>query len=349
MAFCKRVFVYEFVSGGGCDALADPGELDALIPLGLWMRDALAADVASLGGIELSIATRARPGPGHVDRPLPGASHVAPRAGESAAEFVARQSRLHDATLLVAPETGGVLAELAEAVGEAAWTGCAPAVIRRVSDKRRLARELNTRGIAATVGMLAGEPLPSGLAAAGRWIVKPNDGAGALDTRVFDNLAAAQANLAARTAPATLEAWVTGEPISLSLLVTEAGVELLAVNRQHIGIDADGRLDFERVEIDAIEAGTPAHAACARLAARVAGALPGLFGFVGIDAVLTPSGEPVLIEVNPRVTCAYGGMSRVLRRNLAGAILLAHARRRAPLADRAGQAEDELEFAGTQP
>ncbi|WP_085315724.1 ATP-grasp domain-containing protein [Derxia lacustris] len=346
MAFCKRVFIHEFVSGGGCDADATPGELDRLIPLGLHMRDALAGDVASLSGLAISVATRPRHVANHFDRPLAGVTYVAPRPGEGAVEFVARQARAHDATLLVAPETGGLLATLAEAVGEAGWAGSAPATIRRVSDKRRLARELAARGIASTAGCLAGEPASEALRAARRWIVKPNDGAGALDTRVFTELAAAQADLAARATPATLEAWVEGEPISLSLLVTEAGAELLAINRQHISVAADGALDFDGVEIDAIAPDSPAGRACAALAAQAAAALPGLFGFVGIDAVLTPDGRPVLIEVNPRVTCAYAGMSRLLRRNLAGAILQAHARRRAPLADRAAHAEDELEFAG---
>jgi len=348
MAFCKRVFVYEFVSGGGCETGDAPPDIDQLIPLGLHMRDALAADLASLDGLEISCATRAHAGPRHRDHALPGVSYVAPRAGEAAAEFVARQSRLHDAVLLVAPETGDVLASLAEAVGEAHWAGCAPAVIRRVSDKRALARGLMRQGIPATVGWLAGEAIDAATlnATAARFVVKPNDGAGALDTRVHADLAAARADLAARTGRATLEAWVEGEPISLSLLCTDAGTELLAVNRQRIAIAADGALGFDSVEIDAIPLDSPAGRACAALAARIAAALPGLFGFVGIDAVLTPDSAPVVIEVNPRFTCAYAGMSRLLHRNLAADILRAHARRRSPLADRAEQAEDELEFAG---
>jgi predicted ATP-grasp superfamily ATP-dependent carboligase len=34
---------------------------------------------------------------------------------------------------------------------------------------------------------------------------------------------------------------------------------------------------------------------------------------------------PVVIEVNPRVTCAYVGLSAILQRNLAAEILAAHA------------------------
>jgi predicted ATP-grasp superfamily ATP-dependent carboligase len=61
------------------------------------------------------------------------------------------------------------------------------------------------------------------------------------------------------------------------------------------------------------------------LAAAVAGAIPGLAGFVGIDVVWHPGRGPVAIEVNPRVTCAYVGLSDTLGRNLAAEVLRRHA------------------------
>jgi predicted ATP-grasp superfamily ATP-dependent carboligase len=53
----------------------------------------------------------------------------------------------------------------------------------------------------------------------------------------------------------------------------------------------------------------------------VADALPGLRGFVGIDLIWNEERGPVLIEVNPRVTTAYVGLSRRLGRNLAADVL----------------------------
>ena len=58
-------------------------------------------------------------------------------------------------------------------------------------------------------------------------------------------------------------------------------------------------------------------------------ALPGLRGFVGVDLVWHAERGPVAIEVNPRVTCAYVGLSDELDRNLAAEILAAHAAREA--------------------
>jgi predicted ATP-grasp superfamily ATP-dependent carboligase len=57
----------------------------------------------------------------------------------------------------------------------------------------------------------------------------------------------------------------------------------------------------------------------------VAKGIPGLRGFVGIDVVWHSRCGPVLIEVNPRVTCAYVGLSAALGRNLASDLLREHA------------------------
>jgi len=60
------------------------------------------------------------------------------------------------------------------------------------------------------------------------------------------------------------------------------------------------------------------------LAQRVTQALPGLRGFVGIDVVWHPSRGPVVIEVNPRLTVAYAGLSEALGGNLSRRLLAAH-------------------------
>jgi predicted ATP-grasp superfamily ATP-dependent carboligase len=59
---------------------------------------------------------------------------------------------------------------------------------------------------------------------------------------------------------------------------------------------------------------------CAELGRAVAAAIPGLSGFVGVDMIVDRQG-PVILEVNPRLTSCYPGLSRSLGANVAEMLL----------------------------
>ncbi len=58
----------------------------------------------------------------------------------------------------------------------------------------------------------------------------------------------------------------------------------------------------------------------AGLAQRVAEALPGLWGYVGVDFILSDAGAMVL-EVNPRLTTSYVGRRKSIGANPAAWVL----------------------------
>ena len=310
----KRVWVYEYLSGGGLlgdDASAEP----ELLAAGRSMRDALLADLLQAQGCRVAAATTAR-----ADALPPGVAPTRADAGESPLDFVARQSAQHDLVWLVAPETGGLLAQFQRCVPAQRWLGCDAEAIAIAGSKRATALRLAAQGLLTPLDFAA-DPSTR------RWVTKPDDGAGAVATLVHADRSAARDDLAARTRAgesAVLEAWVEGAALSLSLLCKPDGVELLSVNRQHIAIDARGRLSFEGVSFASTPAADPRGAAFEHVAAKVARAIPGLRGFVGIDLVWHDRRGPVVIEVNPRLTCAYVGLSAALGRNLAGDVLAAH-------------------------
>jgi len=305
-----RVFVYEHLSG------ADAADADAeLLAAGVAMRDAVVDDLLRAGDCAVSVAT----GP---QRPAPGAAVRALHRpqGQPAIDFVAAQARLHDRTWVIAPETGGVLAQLQRAVGAPRWLGCDAGAIALASSKRATIARAAARGLMTPLAF-AGSPTTR------RWIVKPDDGAGATDTRVHNTLAAARDDLRARQASgaiATLEAWVVGEPLSLSLLCAAGRAELLSVNRQRLVVDAFGVLSFSEVQIDALPRDDARAGTLRAWAQALADAIPGLGGYVGVDLVWHAQRGPVLIEVNPRVTMSYVGLSAALGRNLAADVLATH-------------------------
>lgn len=313
----RRVFLFEYLSA--CTADRGDGAAAALRAEGLAMRDALWADLAAVPGVELGVATDRLEPPFAVDDRAP-TRPVRPFVGEALIDFVARQAKLHDLVWVVAPETGGLLASLNQVVSPPRWLGCNGDAIRLASSKQATLARLQGHRIATPLDFVNDTTVR-------HWVVKPDDGAGSLDTRRHRDREAAliDGQHRARLGEATsLEPWVDGDAMSLSLLVHGDRVELLAVNRQRLAIDADGSVSLIEVEIAVADIETARHAALERIANAVCTALPGLAGWVGIDLVWHAAHGPVVIEVNPRVTSAYVGMSAALGRNLSAAILAAH-------------------------
>jgi predicted ATP-grasp superfamily ATP-dependent carboligase len=323
-----RIFVYEYLTGGGIDpvqsAPSSIADLSALIVEGRVMRDAVVADLRALGeGVEVSVA-RSRFEPAS-----PSPHDYVARDDEPMIAFVARAAREHDYAWIIAPECDGLLMRMHDAVGSARWLGCTKEAIRVASSKSATAALLAAHGIATTPAV---EPGDAGVDTSGRWVVKPDDGAGGLDTLVFDRFDDACDEYEARAAAGrnpVLQQWVDGEPLSLSLACGEAErVELLGINRQLIGLSAPDPaahrpavVEFDGVEVARIPLASEQGRTLDDLAQLVAGALPGLRGFVGIDLVWHPQRGPVVIEINPRATVAYAGMSAALGRNVAAQLL----------------------------
>ncbi|MBX6421260.1 MAG: ATP-grasp domain-containing protein [Nevskia sp.] len=294
-----RLLVFEYVCGGGLAA----APLPPILADAVWMLQAQLADACALPGLRVRSLLDAR-----LNLNVPPAVEVQRvQAGGFAAAFAAALDWA-DAVWLTAPESDGVLERLSERVRAAGrrLLGCAPEAVRVAGSKRATARCLERAGVPVVptvtrVEALDAQPL----------VVKPDDGAGGQDTRRCATRGAARRwarrHLGAR---AVFQPWLAGEPRSLSLLCAEGRARLLAVNRQHVAL-RDGLVRFEGVTVNAY---ADQDGGYQELAARIAAALPGLWGHVGVDFVDTRHG-PVVLEVNPRPTVSYAGLHRALGRN----------------------------------
>ena len=317
----KKILLYEYLSGnGGADGCASP----ELRLQGRAMRDAVARDLARAGDIALTCVADHDEAYDAMDATLPIEWCTAPFA-IAPTRFLAAEARRHDAVWVIAPETDGVLSALCDAVDPERWIGCDAATLHIASSKRRTARYLALAGIATPRAWSAQAPLePARNASA--WVVKPDDGAGAVDTRLFHDFRMAEYMFLRRAAGGervTLEEWVGGDALSLSLLCSRGHAELLAINRQHISTGG-GQITYEGLTANIVVLSSEMAQTCRALAARVARALPGLAGFVGIDLVWHPQRGPVVIEVNPRVTCAYPALADIVNSNIAASVVAEH-------------------------
>lgn len=298
-----NLLVVEYVTGGGLADRPMPHILaDAAV-----IRQAKLADLATTRGVDVLAMTDSR---------LPDdAAFAALRVGAGAFDdCFDRGLAWADAVWMTAPETGGLLERYARRVLAAGrhWLGCSPAAVRLAASKRATSERLRAAGIAAVPTLHQAQAVASGPV-----VVKPDDGVGCDAVRCFGARdAAARWATAVLGERAVFQPLVPGLPLSLSLLCADGDAQLLSVNRQHLRL-RDGGFELAGITVDALG---DAGGVFARLARRVAAAIPGLWGHVGVDLVATPDG-PMVIEVNPRVTVSYAGLRRALGINPAQALL----------------------------
>jgi predicted ATP-grasp superfamily ATP-dependent carboligase len=304
-----KVFAYEHITGGGMveqtlnTSIAHEGEM---------MARALLEDLASVPDVEV-ITLRDHRLPA-LDLPV---TSLVVNNSQDFDELFADCIEQCDAVWIVAPESGGVLEALSRKVveGHRILLGSRPDAIHIAGSKLQTARLLLLNGVSAAKTYYPHENLPD---IAQAWVVKPDDGAGCSDTRIFHDREQAliwinSQNLSTRY---VMQPYIAGEACSLSLLCRDGISRLLSCNRQRV-IVRDNQFYFLGSVVNSIP---DQHGQLANLAQQVAAAMPGLWGYVGIDIILTPEG-PVVLEINPRLTTSYVGLHESINYNPAALVL----------------------------
>ena len=308
-----KIFVYEHVTGGGMAGQDLPSSLTREADV---MVQALVSDLRALPEVTLLASRDPRL------TPLPGVELITPRPGESPLELFGRGLENAEAVWPTAPETGGVLEQLARITLERQrhLLGCRPEAVRLAGSKYLTAHHLRDAGVPVAPTFRSGDPLPP---RPGAWMVKPDDGAGCEGARRVQDRVAAQRALD-ETPGLVAQPWLEGEPMSLSLLCSGGGARVLSVNRQRMHF-AEEQPVLEALQVNALPVHEQKHSL---LAERIAAAVPGLWGCVGVDFLATAHSS-VVLEVNPRLTTSFSALRQATGLN-APAMVLAMLRGEAP-------------------
>ena len=302
-----RIFVYEHITGGG---LLDQALPASLAQEGDMMLHALLRDLGDISGVEVVTTRDPR-------LPVPGFpfSVYTPRSAADFERILEHCMDIADAVWPIAPESGGALERINRSVlkHESRLLGSHPDAVRLTASKLATSRHLTQAGIAAVQTYPADAALHD---TSGSWVVKPDDGAGCSDTRLFHNLSEARQRLQASPGNYVLQPFITGKALSLCILCRVGMAELLSCNIQRVVV-RDGQFHFLGSVVNAL---TDGDGAFAELASRVAETIPGLWGYVGIDLVQSGS-QRVVMEVNPRLTTSYVGLREALGCNTAALVL----------------------------
>lgn len=304
----KRIFVCEFITCGGLrdSELTSPLFADAEL-----MYQALLADLREIECLEI-ITTR--------DDRLTSVSESVANIENSDDPWQIWKNCMEAADLawIIAPESDGILLKLNKMARASACEliGCDDDAVTLTTSKYTTNRHLNDLGIPALESeKLSDETINSDKG----WVVKRDDGAGNDDCHYFQNIEEYShwEKQIDNKDKYIQQIYVEGIAASMSVLYGTEETVLLSCNKQLVRIDS-GKMIVEKIILNGLHA---QQKQLQILADKIGKAIPGLRAYVGIDLILTTAG-PLVLEINPRLTTSYAGLSDMLKKNLAEATLL---------------------------
>ena len=311
-----KLFVYEHITSG---ALAGQALPNSLAQEGDSMLAAILQDLAEQPQLDLLILRDSR-----LDNitalPLTAAFEVLwvqhSKQFEKQWEKALQQA---DNTFVIAPETDNQLTNIQHNIIDRSNTylGSSQEATLLSSNKLRCSQHLLAHDIATVKTQTVSQWQTECIDIADGIVIKPIDGAGCIDTMLFQTTDEA-ADYLQKMSPDQLSSlivqpYIKGSAASLSLFISDNTVNLLSINRQQIK-QQKSQLIFYGCDVNAISASELSQRDAQKIADEIYKVLPGLWGFVGIDLVLTPSG-PIVIEINPRLTTSYIGLKSVVSFN----------------------------------
>lgn len=319
-----KIWVCEFVSAGGLASAPLPA---SLLQEGMLMRDALLTDLHTLGVDCITSHDYRVAAPANVF-----STPVHPNDDVFAHWRALLATDDIDACWIIAPETESVLYDLQQMVTAAGkiWIGCSAEAIQQTAAKSVMANICQQAGIAVLphaflANTLSFTDLPwFDFAQANGWVIKPDDGAGCEFTYYFNKVSELTdfknkiiINNPELYRRLIVQPYVSGEALSMSVLSSMDRVQVIAGHQQIVNIES-GAFCFAGAGVNAAAVHLPA---MQQLAEQIKLVIPGLLAYWGADMILSADHQWILVEINPRLTTPYIGLSALLSENPAALIM----------------------------
>jgi predicted ATP-grasp superfamily ATP-dependent carboligase len=297
-----KLLLYEWCCSGGLSGAEASADLAGIIAEGRAMLEALAADASRDQSLDVTVL---------VDNAqqlaLPDAARVqsVPAGGEI--DVLVAAAREADWTVIVAPETDGILRARIASVRAGGGRVLAPAdaFLTIASDKQATVNALAAAGVPVPAGraLAASEAMPDGFHMPA--VRKLRDGVGCDGFALI----ASSCDAGPVPMPTRLEAFAAGTPVGVSCICGPGEIETLPAMRQRF--TAAGPLRYLGSEpLDSHAAADRATRLARRAVAAVAHAAGGSepVGWVGVDMILGVRDDgraDRVLEVNPRLTTSF--------------------------------------------
>lgn len=301
-----RHFLFEFITGGG---LSEQALSETLINEGEIMMQTLLNELSELDESEISLSRDSRLGlyKNNVEQNV-----VDGGVEEKLPDFI----KDSDVSWLIAPETNGCLevyAELFIKHGNV-FIGSNPEAIKIAASKIATNTQLAKAGMKVVTTEWLNENV---IESKTGWVVKPDDGVGGEGSFIINDknklleLIGKEGNENFIVQP-----YLDGKHMSMSLLVFNGEVQLLSCNKQYVDIEENV---IKLVAIGVNECMSFKNEML-NIAKKIVATITGFSGYIGVDLIALKN-ELYVLEINPRFTTAYAGISESLGCNVTAKIL----------------------------
>jgi predicted ATP-grasp superfamily ATP-dependent carboligase len=313
-----RTLIYEYASGGGLKPVPS-----SVLCEGFGMLRTLVSDLTSAGH---QVTVLLNEDISKLNPPI-NADFVVPLySPEEPNKFLAALAAINNSVYIVAPETKQTLYSLVKTIEETGKTSFnnTSKSIGQASNKVALNDFLKTRGFPAlqTLILKTTDRLEENTKAISKLnfpvILKPIDDVSCGGICLIKNRSQIETAIKKTHADVFLaQEYIKGIDASVSLICTGKDALPISLNQQDVLLatpEADSKYDGGLVPFD-----HPQKEAAFRIAREIA-VFFGFCGYVGVDFVLTDD-EVFAVDVNPRLTTSYVGLSEVANFNVAQAIV----------------------------
>ncbi len=321
-----KIAVYEHISGGGYAEQLLPANV---LAEGYGMLRCIASDFKA-SGHEVTVFLDQRIS--KLNPPIK-ADYIIPVIYQSEpAVFLSDVTKINDATIVIAPETGGILQRLVELVEKTGKNSlnCTSQAISQVSDKTLLHGQLKKNGVSTpqTTIMNVTDPpefirrtIDKGFLYP--VVFKPIDGTSCggvslVCSHVEIEKALNKIKTQSSKDKFILQEYISGESASVSVLCNTKNAGAVSLNKQTVNLNApftDSCYLGGAVPID-----HPLKQEAFSAAEKTVKLFSGLRGYVGVDVILTQD-KVYVLDLNPRLTTSYVGLTEVAERNLGQALI----------------------------
>ncbi len=299
-------FLFEFITGGGLIGQTLP---DSLVREAKSMTQTLIKELIACGHYKITITRDSR-----VD--LFGHDITEHTINTPFKKILPELVRKSDICWLIAPETENCLYNLTDLFMQNAsiFIGSDLNAVHITSSKLITCNILENANICTPETKLLKDVIPDSKSG---WIIKPDDGVGAQNCIYLSDRLALRENVTIKENDNyIIQPFIEGEHMSMSLFVYNKNIQLLSCNKQEItlknnlisltGIGVNEFLSYK----DQMR----------ELAESIVSAIPGFSGYIGIDLIRS-NNKFFVIDINPRFTTSYAGISASLGINITEKIL----------------------------